>query len=212
MVSADGRQIGQVRDVIPNFEIARLSWEGPELFFSGPDYQSEVLRDLKIEHGSWSGLEWRSAREGVPEPRTFVVDAEHELFPGPSSEWDCYASLGSPDGQSAVSECNLKGSRGIYWCLIGRRDMSITPLDTWSRDGMGPLGWNVDSRSVYWRTGDEVYRWPIDGGDKELVFRLPPGLEDCQVRPGVEPAELICAEREFDAQLFLVENADPQVN
>jgi hypothetical protein len=198
--------------MIPNFEDARLSWEGPELFFSGQDYASEVLRDLRIEHGHWSGLEWRPTRDGAPEPRTFVVDAEHELFPDTSSDWHFYASMGSPDGQSAVSECQLKGSGEMYWCLIARRDMSITPLESWSRDGMGPLGWTEDSRSVYWRTGDEVYRLPIDGGDRELVFRLPPGLEDCQVRPGVEPAELICIEREFTAQLFLVENVDPQVN
>ena len=98
-------------------------------------------------------------------------------------------------------------SEATYWWLISRRDGSRRSVVAWGEGG--PLGWAADSRHFYWRAGDDVYRWPVDGGDRELLLTLPSGLTQCKPRTGVNDPEFVCAVNESHVDLYLVENFDP---
>jgi hypothetical protein len=84
--------------------------------------------------------------------------------------------------------------------------------------GEWPLGWTRDGSSLYWQSGSDIYLWPLDGGEKELVLKLPEGMRwieygsvggaGCQPRLDDQGVEFVCAVDESVTELFLVDNFD----
>ena len=215
LVTADGRSTGYVQGVIPNHDVAHLTWDGPELFYSHPGrYEPLSLSEFNIEYGQWRGAEWRPAPRTVDSAPTeqFRILATAESVTDSASDWHYMIAFGSPDGTRLVAMAYSPASGG-YWAVISRADSTQTLL-TGTGDALRnhPIGWTPDSGSLYWRTGDDIYFWPLDGGEKELLYHLPPRLESCRPRSGGERAEFVCLVDESHVDLFLVENLDPHVN
>ena len=66
LVTADGRSSGYVTDVVTNYEMPGLSWEGTDLLSCRADYRGvDVLRGLEIEYGRWQGRSGARRRGGA---------------------------------------------------------------------------------------------------------------------------------------------------
>jgi hypothetical protein len=191
-----------------------ISWEGPDIYFQTSDDQLEILSDLRIEYGSMVDGRWTpvAGPDAALRTTTFVVSGTRTRLTD-RPEWISAGDLprGSPDG-SRVATVGVRMDLGAYWWILSGPNWLPEPLAPEILDGE-VLGWTADATSLYWREGDDVYSWPLNGGEKSLLLTLPPGLRDCEPSKGemAEP-EFYCATWEYESKLFLVENFDPDLH
>jgi hypothetical protein len=220
LVTADGSRAGTITDVMPNYEMPALSWDGPDLLYVRHDYQLEALREIRLESGQWQGNVWQPAPARAGATRNFVATAERQLL-GDTARWAVSGRpRGSPDGSRAVAFVASRDA-GSYWHLVSGLggEPSFTPLVEFS--GGQPLAWTRDGRSLYWQSGKEIQLWDVDGDRKETLLTLPAGKSwlkaswgsgsDCQPRHDTVPLEFVCAIDDSYAELFLVDDFDPQM-
>jgi hypothetical protein len=205
---------------MPNYEMPALSWDGPDLLYVRHDYQLEALREIRLESGQWQGNVWQPAPARAGATRNFVATAERQLL-GDTARWAVSGRpRGSPDGSRAVAFVASRDA-GSYWHLVSGLggEPSFTPLVEFS--GGQPLAWTRDGRSLYWQSGKEIQLWDVDGDRKETLLTLPAGKSwlkaswgsgsDCQPRHDTVPLEFVCAIDDSYAELFLVDDFDPQM-
>jgi Tol biopolymer transport system component/tRNA A-37 threonylcarbamoyl transferase component Bud32 len=220
MVSADGMSNGRVLGVTPH-RLTHLSWEGPYLLHSRSDARVEVLTQLEPEYGQWIAQEWVPAPQGSRGGANFVVRANRRLLLDTLAyRWSLFPFV-SPDGSRTLAVAATMDFAN-YWLEVSLTDSDVTPLMQADRVNR-PLGWSEDGRSLYWKSGRDLYRWHLEEDEKELLVTLPEGQKwidrnpdqpgaFCQPRPGTDPLEFVCAIDESVTELFLVEDIDPLVN
>ncbi|MCL7959784.1 MAG: protein kinase [marine benthic group bacterium] len=225
LARVDERGSGPILDIVP-LRLDGMAWVGEELVYRRTDLEVEVLTDLELEYGQWSGTEWRPVDtvDGFAPTSTFVVSSARNplVLRARVERWqptgealrdslDITGFMGMPDASPSADRMLLPWARftgpeplGDWWWLISNPDGLQTPLTPLNSDE-GPVGWTHDGKALYWQTGRDLFVWPL-GDEKRFLMTLPDRLHGCHPRPGVDGHEFVCMLDESSVELFLVEN------
>ncbi|MCL7959782.1 MAG: protein kinase [marine benthic group bacterium] len=225
LAAADGRSSGPILGVAPLVAWG-MTWVGADLVYRRTDLEVEVLTDLELEYGQWSGQTWRpvDAAEGAVPTSTFVVKSARRLLV-PNARLERWQSagetlrdsleitgfIGLPHASPGADRLLMSWTRftgpeplGEWWWLISNPNGLQTPLTPINPDE-GPVGWTQDGKALYWQSERDLFVWPL-GGEKSHLMTLPENLHGCHPRPDIDGHEFVCMLDESSVELFLVEN------
>ena len=225
LAAADGRSSGPIIGVAPLVAWG-MTWVGADLVYRRTDLEVEVLTDLELEYGQWSGQTWRpvDAADGAVPTSTFVVKSARRLLV-PNARLERWQSagetlrdsleitgfIGLPHASPGADRLLMSWTRftgpeplGEWWWLISNPNGLQTPLTPINPDE-GPVGWTQDGKALYWQSERDLFVWPL-GGEKSHLMTLPDDLHGCHPRPDIDGHEFVCMLDESSVELFLVEN------
>jgi Tol biopolymer transport system component len=115
----------------------------------------------------------------------------------------------SPDGKRVAVSCNCPGGEGVW--IVSIRDSSRTLI--YNDSEMLPVGWSANGAWVYVMKPDSqrLMRIPARGGSAELLLEIPfERVGDVDVSP--DGTRIACAVPVTQADIWLIENFDPELN